>query len=329
VRYVLEGSVRRAGNRVRITARLIEAATGAHLWGNRYDRDLADTFAVQDEITESVAGAIEPELRRVEGQRAARKSPETMDAWDHCIRGMWRYYQFNPEDHAKAERLMRQAVEIDPTFAQGHVGLSRILAVRIVFGWSEDVDADCAASHAAARRAVELDEQDPYAHYALVWPSLLRGELENAVACAQKAIDLTPNFALAYFALGAARVFLGRFDQVADPFQRAMRLSPHEPLTFYFCYYFALAQYHLGHYEEAVKIARKGIGTRPLHLLYRTLAACYGQLGRPEEARVALAEMRRLMPKDAERLWDATNPYVDPTHRAHFIDGLRKAGWEG
>jgi adenylate cyclase len=284
---------------------------------------------VQDEITESVAGAIEPELLLVERQRAARKSPETMDAWDHCIRGMWRYYQFNPEDHARAEQLMRQAIALDPTFAQGHTGLSRILASKIVFGWSENVEADRAASYAAARRALELDEQDPYAHYALVWPNLLMRELENAVEAAQKAIDLAPNFALAYFGLGAARVFLGRFDQVVDPFQRAMRLSPHEPLTFLFFHFLALAEYHQGHYEEAVKIARKGIGVRPFHMLYRTLTACYGQLGRPEEARLALAEMRRLMPKNAERLWDVTNPYVDPAHRAHFIEGLRKAGWEG
>jgi TolB-like protein/class 3 adenylate cyclase len=328
VRYVLEGSVRKAGNRVRITAQLIEAATGAHLWGERYDRDLADTFAVQDEITESVVGAIEPELRRVEGQRAARKSPESMDAWDHCIRGMWRYYQFSPDDHVSAERLMRRAIEIDPRFAQGHIGLSRVLASKIVFGWSENLDADRASSYATARRAVELDGQDAYAHYALTWPSLLLGEQENAVAAAQRAIDLMPNFALAYFGLGAARVYLGRFEQVVDPFQRAMRLSPHEPLSFLFFYYFALAEYHQGHYEDAAKFARKGIGTRPFHLLYRMLAACCGQLGRAEDAASALGELRRLMPKDAERRWEAANPYADPAHRAHFIDGLRKAGWE-
>jgi adenylate cyclase len=126
-----------------------------------------------------------------------------------------------------------------------------------------------------------------------------------------------------------ARVFLGRFDQVADPFQRAMRMSPHEPLMFFFANFLALAEYHLGHYEDAAKIARMGIGMRPFHTSYRTLAACYGQLGRAEEARLALAEMRRLLPKNAERLWDVTNPYADPAHRAHAIDGLRKAGWEG
>jgi adenylate cyclase len=329
VRYVLEGSVRKAGNRVRITAQLIEAATGTHLWGQRYDRDLADAFAVQDEITESVVGAIEPELRQVEQQRAVRKSPETLDAWDHYMRGMSRLHQFSPEDNIQCERLMRRAIQLDPGFAPGYVGLSRALVQRIVWGWSEDLDGDRQSTYAAARRAVDLDERDPYAHYALVLPSLLMREHENAIAAAQKAIDLTPNFALGYFSLGSARVYCGRFEQATDPFQRAMRLSPHEPLTFYFCYYFALAEYHQGHCEEAAKIARMGIGMRPNHRLYRVLAASYGQLGRAEEAGAALAELRRLMPKDAERLWEAIDPYLDPADRAEFLEGLRKAGWSG
>jgi tetratricopeptide (TPR) repeat protein len=207
------------------------------------------------------------------------------------------------------------------------VGLARILNSRVMFGWSENPQADWQASYAAARRAVELDEKDPYAHYILAFASMLMGEHENAVAEAQKAIDLTPNFALGYFGLGMTRVFLGRFDQVADPFRRAMRLSPHEPLTFFFANFSALAEYHQGHHEEAARIARMGIGIRPFHTLYRVLAACYGQLGRTEEARAALTELRRLTPKHAARLWEVAYPYADPAHRAHLIDGLRKAGW--
>jgi TolB-like protein len=329
VRYVLEGSVRRAGNRVRITAQLIEAATGTHLWSERYDRDIADTFAVQDEITESVVGAIEPELLQIERQRAARKTKETMDAWDHYMRAMWRFYQFNPEDHAQVEPLIRRAIELDPTYALGHAGLARLYTQRILFEWSENIDAERQAGLAAARRAVELDDKDPHAHYVLAWLSLLNQDHEGAIAAAQWAIDLTPNFALGYFVLGTARLFLGRFEPAADPFQRAMRLSPHEPLTFFFCNYFALVQYHQGHYAEAAKIARTGIGLRPTHMLYRTLAACYGQLGQAAEGRTALAEMRRLMPKHAEKLWKVTLPYADPAHRAEFLEGLRKAGWAG
>jgi len=329
VRYVLEGSVRKAGNRVRITAQLIEAATGAHLWSEHYDRDLADTFAVQDEITESVVSAIEPELLLVERQRAARKSPETMDAWDHYMRGMWLFYQFDPESQDRAAHLMRRAVELDPTFVQGHMGLARVLAAKILWGWSDNLEADRQAAYAAARRAVELDDKEPYTHYILAWISLLMREHDNAVAEAQKSIDLSPNFGLSYFALGAARVFIGRFDQALDPIQRAMRLSPHEPLNFFFANVLALAHYQQGRYEEAAKAARMGIGFRPFHTLYRTLAACYGQLGRTEQARAALAEMQRLQPKNAERQWEIANPYVDPAHRERFIEGLRKAGWTG
>jgi tetratricopeptide (TPR) repeat protein len=135
--------------------------------------------------------------------------------------------------------------------------------------------------------------------------------------------------ALGYFILGAARFFLGRFEQAVESFQRAMRLSPYEPMTFFFCIHLALARYHQGHYAEAAEIARTGIGLRPSHMLYRVLAACCGQLGQVSEGRAALAEMRRRMPKDAEQQWEVALPYADPAHRAAFIDGLRKAGWDG
>jgi pentatricopeptide repeat protein len=329
VRYVLEGSVRKAGNRLRITAQLIEAATGTHIWSERYDRDLTDAFEVQDEISQSVVGAIEPELGQVEQQRAVRTSTETVNAWDHYMRGSWWFFQFNADSCIQAERAMRRAIELDPTFPPGHIGLARVFTQKLVFEWSQDVEADRQALYASARRAVELDDKDAYAHYILAWGSLLTGRLEDAIGEAQKSIDLTPNFALGYYMLGVARVFSGRFEQASDPFQRAMRLSPRDPLTFFFDNYLALAHYHQGRYEDAAKMARMGIAIRPTHVLYRTLAACYGRLGRSEEARLALAEMRRLMPKNAERIWDVTNPYADPVHRANFIDGLRKAGWEG
>src|SRR5262249_50426940 len=217
----------------------------------------------------------------------------------------------------------------DSGFAPAHAALSRIFTQRIVFEWSEDLDDNRRAAFVAARRAVELDEKDTYAHYALAWASLLVREHEDAVSEAQKSIELTPNFALGFYVLGAALALFGRFEQAIDPFQRGMRLSPSDQMGFFFCYYFALAQYHQEHYEEAAKIARMGIGIRPTHMLYRALAASYGQLGRAEEARAALVEMRRLMPKGAERLWEVMNPYFDPAHRAHFIEGLRKAGWVG
>jgi TolB-like protein/class 3 adenylate cyclase len=326
VRYVLEGSVRKAGNRVRITAQLIEAANGAHIWSERYDRDLADIFAVQDEITESVVGAIEPELLQVERDRAARRSREGMDVWDHYARGMWLFYQFSPDHHDEAAQQMRLAIERDPTSAYGHMGLARVLNSKIWWGFSTDPEAERTVAYAAARRAAEIDDRDSYVQYGLAWTNLVTDHQEEAVAAAQKSIDLTPNFALGYFALSVSRVFLGRPDQAADPFQRAMRLSPHEPLTFFFSNFQALAQYQLGRYEEAALIARQSIALRPFETLYRTLAAACGQLGRLVEAEAALAEMVRLMPSGAARCWEFAYPYADLSHHEHFLDGLRKAG---
>jgi TolB-like protein len=328
VRYVLEGSVQKAGGRVRIAAQLIEAATGAHLWAEHYDRDLADTLMVQDEITGRVMGAIEPELRNVERNRAFRSSPETSSAWDQFSRGMWRFYQFTAEDNIEGEALMRGAIEMDPTYARGHVGLSQILIQRIVWEWSENIDDDRQVGYAAARRAVNLDDRDPYALNVLAWHSLLNMEHRNSVATAQRAIDLTPNFEQGYNCLGTACVFLGRFEAAIDAYQRAMRRSPHEPLRFLYCTYLSLAHYHLGQYEEATEVARTGISLRPAHMLYRALAACCGQLGQISEGQAALAEMRRRMPVGAEKHWDVTLPYANPAHRAAIIDGLRKVGWD-
>jgi TolB-like protein/Tfp pilus assembly protein PilF len=329
VRYLLEGSVRKAADRVRITAQLIEAATGAHLWAGRYDRDLADAFLVQDEITGSVVGAIEPELRKAERQRANRKSPETINAWDQYMRGMWRFYQSTAEDNAAAEALMRGAIELDPTYARGHVGLSWVLSQRVLSDWSENIDADRQAGYAAARRAVELDDKDPMAHLLLASHSLLNPDHGYSLASAQRAVDLAPNFAMGHFVLGWVRLFLGQFEQAIDLLKRAMRLSPYEPMTYLFCAHLALAHYHQGHYGEAAEIARTGIGLRPTCMAYRVLAACCGQLGQLSEGQAALAQMLRRMPKDAEKRWEVSYPYADPAHRAAFIDGLHKAGWDG
>ncbi len=329
VRYVLEGSVRKSGARVRISAQLIEAASGRHLWAERYDRDLADIFGLQDEITQNVVAAIEPELLLAEGQRAAGKAPGDLGAFDHFLRGMWHHYRFTTEDNRIAESLLLKAIEIDPRFPQGFMGLARVRNTRIWNGWSDDAEADRAGTLEAARRAVELDDKDPYAYYMLAWATLNVHGHERALAAAQKALDLNANFALAYFILGIVRVFFGRFDAAVEPLQRGIRLSPHDPQTFFFVYFIALAQYHMERYEEAAKSALSGIDMRPTYLLNRTLAAAYGQLGRNEKAAAALAEMKRLMPKDTERFWIVTNPYANPEHLHHLVDGLRKAGWTG
>jgi adenylate cyclase len=164
VRYVLEGSVRRAGQRVRITGQLIEAETGNHLWAERFDRDLADIFAIQDEITQSVVGAIEPEMLLIEGKRAFRKHVGNLDAFDCCMRAMWLFSQLAPKEHEHAVTLIRQALTLDPNLAQAHMTLARTLNARIWYGWSSDIEKDVEDIYATAARSVSLDDRDPYCH---------------------------------------------------------------------------------------------------------------------------------------------------------------------
>jgi TolB-like protein len=277
VRYVLEGSVRKAGNRVRINSQLIDAESGAHLWAERYDRGLADVFALQDEITEQVVAAIEPELLAVEGRRAARKSAAHLGAYDLFMRGMWHWYQFNPDESFLAEGFMRKTIALDPRLAHGHFGLARVLNARIWFGWSRDGDAGQREAHEAAQRAVELDGKDPYHHYILGLTSLNAGLHQQALAEAQRAIDLNPNLALAYFVLGWVRVFSGHFAAAIDPLLRCMRLSPSDPLTFFFLYFLALAHYHQQDYVQAVQLAQRGLALHRVYLLYEVLVASLGQ----------------------------------------------------
>ena len=326
VRYVLEGSVRKAGNRVRITGQLVEAESGTHLWAERFDRELTDIFTLQDEITQGVVAAIEPEMLQVEGRRAARKSVANLDAFDCCMRGTWHFHRLTPDDNRRAETWLRRAIELDPNLAQAHMVLARTLNNRIWSGWSHDNEQDLSDACGAAMRAVTLDDRDSYAHYALAFLHLLSRRHPLALAEAQRAIDLSPNFALGYFALGEIRVFMGRFGEALDPLLRCLRLNPHDPQAFLSVSRIAMAQYHLGNYAEAVHYAERALQGRRIYIILRTLVASLGQLGRIEEAGAVLAEMARTAPAHAERYWELTTPYANPAHRAHLVEGLRKAG---
>ncbi len=327
VRYVLEGSVRKAGNRVRITAQLIEAESGNHLWAERFDRDLADIFAIQDEVTQSVVGAIEPQLLLVEGGRAARKTPANLDAFDCFLRGIWHHNQLTPDDSRQAEMWFRRAVELDAKLSQAHMGLARVMSSRIWFGWGQDFDRHLLDLCGAAAQAVALDDRDPYAHYMLAYASMQSGRHRQALAEAQRTIDLNPNFALGHSVLGAVRLFMGHFAEAHEPLLRCMRLSPNDPVAPLFMSFIALAHYHQGSYAEAIHFAESGLRRNNGYVLLWPLLASLGQLGRGEEASAVRVEMERRQPAQADRFFELTHPYADPAHRAHLIEGLRKAGW--
>ena len=326
VRYVLEGSVRRAGDRIRISAQLVDAESGGHFWAEKYDHDYADIFALQDQITESVVAAIEPEILVGEGKRAMRKSPTNLDAFDCCMRGLWHFYQLGPDESQQAESLLRRSIELDPKLARAHILLARTLMFRCWSGYSDDIDRDFHAARAAGERAVALDDRDPAGHCALAFVHLLTRQHERALAAAKRAIELNPNFAHGYFALGETHIFMGNFTEMIDPILRCLRLSPRDPLASLFVSLIALAHYHLGNYKEAIQYSERALQRRRPYVVLRTLAATLGQLGRTEEARSVLAEMDGIKPTNAKGHWLASNPYANPAHEAHLLDGLRKAG---
>jgi TolB-like protein len=327
VRYVVEGSVRKAGNRVRVTAQLIDAETGAHLWAERYDRDYGDVFAIQDEMTESIAGAIEPELVMSEGRRSGRSTSPNLDAYDCYMRGQWYHYQFTAEDIGIAEGWLSRAIELDPGYAPSHMALARALLGRCLLGWSQNVEADRQRTVALAERAVALDDRDPYCHYAAFGASILSGRLPAAIAAAQRAIDLNPNFALGHYALGWSRIYAGRFEDALEPVFRAIRLSPNDPLAFMFLSRIAHAHYHLGNYEEAVHFGERAVAVRRIHLVMMILAASLAMADRIEEARTVVDELLRLAPPDPVGYWRSVHPYANPAHRAQLMQGLHAAGF--
>jgi TolB-like protein/tetratricopeptide (TPR) repeat protein len=325
VRYVLEGSVRRDGDRVRVAAQLIDGESGGHLWAEKYEHNYSHIFALQDEVTQSVVGAIQPQILVGEGRRAARKSPTNLDAFDSTMRGMWHVHQRTPHDNRLAEGWFTRSIELDPTLARAHVMLSRVLAGRCWVGDSDDIERDLHASLAAAERAVALDERDAAGQYALSIISLMTRRHERALGAAQRAIELNPNLALGHFALGETRLFMGQFSEALDPLMRCTRISPHDPLASTFVSLIALAHYHLGNYKEAVHHSERALQKRRTYFVLRTLAATLGQLGRIEEARPVLAEMERIKPTN-ELQWALISPYADPAYEAQILDGLHKAG---
>src|SRR5258708_18353442 len=294
IRYVLEGAVRKSANRIRITAVLIDATTGAHIWAEGYDRDLIDIFAVQDEITECVAGAIEPELLKIEG-RAAISRTENLNAWDTVRQGMWHFHQVRRENALRARELFREAIKLDPKLPEAHLWLGRISGSLVAYGWSSNRAADLREGTEAAQKAVQLDERNPYAHYALAVTSVWAGALERATRAAETAIALSPSFALGHLALGPARLSAGNAVEAIGPNEHGLRLSPFDPQNFVWLGNLALAQYFAGNREAALQTAMRALSIRPGWVpTLGTLAICCAALDRLDDTQSCFAQLRPL-----------------------------------
>jgi adenylate cyclase len=291
VRYVLSGSVRRSASRMRVSAQLVEADTGGSIWAERYDRDLTDIFALQDEISEAVAGAIEPELLRKEGRRGSER-PQSSTAWDLVRRGVWEFHKVKLESHRLARELFLRAIEADPSLADGYIWLARTEAGYAAYGWTDDPEASLRGGMAAARQAVQLDEKNPYSHYAVAVTHTFAGQCTTAIEAAERAVSLSPSFALGYLVLGAAHLHAGQPAKAIEPLEHGLRLSPFDPQNFSWLFMLAMAHYLAGQPEEGLVNIRRALALRPRWgAALRMSALCALASGDEATARTALREM--------------------------------------
>jgi adenylate cyclase len=326
VGYVLEGSVRKGGGRVRITAQLNDAETGSHVWAERYDRDLADVFAVQDEITEAIVAAIEPQLYVAENFRAQRKPPDSMDAWELVMRALSHLWRVTPQDNLVAEALLDKAIAIDPNYGQalGVRAFNRMLGAHL--GW-RDMASAVREAERDAMAAIRVDGEDPWAHLALGFVRLLARRFDDALAELELALRLNPNFSLGQGYYGLTLSYCERWEEGAAAANRALRLSPRDPLTAVYFGIASYAQYVGRHYDEAMRLARQGVRQRPDFVgAHRVLTASAGMAGQTEVAAAALHELRRAQP-NISLAWIAEEmPIKLEAEREHYLEGFRRAG---
>jgi TolB-like protein len=328
VRYVLEGSVRKAANRVRITGQLIDATTGAHLWAERFDGALDDVFELQDQVAASVVGAIAPKLERAEIARARRKPTDSLDAYDYYLRGTAHLYQGSREAIDLALPMFYHAIERDPDFASAYAMAAWCYFFRKINSWMVDRAQEIAEGARLARRAVELGKDDAFAlarsGHALAH---LVGDLDGGIALTDTALALNPNLAAAWFLSGFLRIWRGEPDEAIERFARAMRLSPVDSETYRMQAGTAMAHLLAGRFDAGVSWAERALRELPSFLIaVGIIAASHALGGRMEEAQRAMGQMRELDPALRVATIKDWLPFGRPEDLALFSDGLRRAG---
>jgi len=324
VRYVLEGSVRKAASRVRVTAQLIDGATGNHIWAERYDGQLQDIFELQDEMSQRIAATLVPEVSRAELKRVVAKRPGDLDAWDCCLRGMAHLNEFSAEGNVRAREQFERAIALDPDYCDAYVGLTDSYTRDVNLRFADDRAAALEEALAAGQRAVALDGASSAAHHALSTAYLLNDEPDMALAEARLAVELNPNDAAALHALGNKSDLMGDPEGIAR-MVRAQQLDPQALDRHAYQTFLARAYVNARDYASAVTIAQTAIRLRPetanAHFI---LAIALAHLGRIDEARVALARCEALRRGFIEERADWA-PYADTESNKHLLDGLRKA----
>lgn len=328
VRYVLEGSVRKSANRLRITGQLVDTATGTHLWADHFDGTVEDIFHLQDQVTESVVGAISPKLERAEIERAKRKPTESLDAYDYYLRGVASAIPYIREGDNKALSLFYRAIELDPDFAIAYGWAAWIFVNRKSNGWMTDRALEIAEAARLSRRAVELGDDDAAA---LCWGGFVLAyvayELDDGIVYLDRALVLNPNLAAAWYVSAWLRIFIGEPEDAVERLARAIRLSPLDPFVFRMHAAFAYAHFFAGRYDEASSWADKAVRARPTWLTgVRGAAASHALAGRLDEARKHMARVRELDPALCISNLKDLLPLRRVEDFAKWADALRKAG---
>ena len=328
VRYVLEGSIRKSGNRVRITGQLIDASTGAHIWADRFEGGLEDVFDLQDQVTASVIGAMAPRLEEAEIRRTSSKPTGSLGAYDYFLRGMVGVHQWTLEGNTQALSYFRRAIELDPNFAAAYGMAARCYSQRKSSGWVTDRTQEIEQTRQLARRAVKVGWNDAVAlctaGYSL---GFVVGEVEDGSALIDRAIALNPNLAGAWLFSGWIKIWLGEPETAMVHLSHAMRLSPHDPHVFNMQGGIAAAHFFAGRLTEALKWGEMTLRERHNHLLTSAvLAAAKALIGQEEEATKAMAHLRRIMPGLRLSNLAGLFPLRTEVFASRLSEGLRKAG---
>jgi adenylate cyclase len=324
VRYVLEGNARAVNDRVRISARLIDATTGGHLWAQNYDRDVKDIFAVQDEIVQEIVAILAVKVTEEDQRRLLRKATDNLQAYETAVQAAKYFLQSTKEKNVQARELYARAVELDPKFAGAYAGVAATYVQEWAWQWGQDPWA-LDLSYTLIQKALVLDPSSSHAHLTLANVYLFQKQHEQAIAEAQTAIALNPNWADAYFVLGYILAFAGQPEDTLGAVEKAMRLNPFYPPRYPWC--IGRAYRMLGQYEEAVTIQKQVLSKNPSYLSARAdLAVTYIELEQEAEAREQVAEILKISPKYSLAVAGQRVPFKNSVDLEHFISGLRKAG---
>lgn len=327
VRYVLEGSVRKAGNRVRITAQLIDAHSGNHIWADRFDRELIDIFDLQDELTAAIAAQVDAELAESEREVARVKPADNLDAWDCYLRGMWHVHLFTQDGTSEAARLFDQSIKISPGFAPSHSGISLSHFSNAFLGFGEEREKELAAAMSAAKRSVECDEKDSQSHWSLGRAHLLYGEHEQAIAEFQESITLNPNYALGYYNLGWATMLNGQPDNALEYVDKAYRLSPHDPFAYAFMILKCQSFFLLHDFDKAWEWGERASRQRNAHFLIPAIvAAVAAAAGWVEKSENMKRILLGLKPDFKPVMYLQSHIYKHREHHQSYLDAFAKAG---